>query len=393
MKIKDLLESITAGGMGTSAIATTSVPLGKIQRRVKKEDAAGVGIVTKQNATADVPVGGEYMNVKKFFPNKKKKDVAEGILDAFKDKPLPTKPETIKLGNFAVEIEPSNSHIGFAWRDSSGREHYEEVSTAGNEFSANTRKELISKIKDEIKHRERQLKQQGVAEDSIRPNLVAALKGLGFKGPFKLGQLPKWMAELQDAQFDEETSIMIGGDDPEYDPWVAKGYGYGYAYGMESGYQTDLSAQQVVRQAKADMQGQQQSVAEGWGTDEVTRYQNGYTVWHKKQTAQPGEPQVWVYKTPAGVTSDAEAEDIIKRQEPLAKFPSLNMAFDAMKKGVTENRKGVKAVKKKVASVEPGKPRNFVAKNAINTGAGAHKDKKKAAKQGEVKHKKPSYEN
>jgi hypothetical protein len=35
------------------------------------------------------------------------------------------------------------------------------------------------------------------------------------------------------------------------------------------------------------------------------------------------------------------------------------------------------------------KPRNFVAKNAAATtsGAGAHKDKKKAAKQGETKHK------
>ncbi len=31
----------------------------------KKEDAAGVGIVTKQNATKDVPIGGQYMNVKK----------------------------------------------------------------------------------------------------------------------------------------------------------------------------------------------------------------------------------------------------------------------------------------------------------------------------------------
>ena len=31
----------------------------------KNEDAAGVGIVTKQNATKDVPKGGEYMNVKK----------------------------------------------------------------------------------------------------------------------------------------------------------------------------------------------------------------------------------------------------------------------------------------------------------------------------------------
>jgi len=33
------------------------------------------------------------------------------------------------------------------------------------------------------------------------------------------------------------------------------------------------------------------------------------------------------------------------------------------------------------------KPRNFVAKNAPKAGAGAHKDKKKAAKQGDVKHK------
>lgn len=41
----------------------------------------------------------------------------------------------------------------------------------------------------------------------------------------------------------------------------------------------------------------------------------------------------------------------------------------------------------KTNKAEAPKPRNFVAKNAINTGAGAHKDKKKAAKQGDVKHK------
>src|SRR6056300_618341 len=45
------------------------------------EEAAGVGIVTKQNATADVPVGGEYMNVKKLFPKKKKKK--ESIEETF----------------------------------------------------------------------------------------------------------------------------------------------------------------------------------------------------------------------------------------------------------------------------------------------------------------------
>src|SRR6056300_397425 len=46
-------------------------------KKKTSEEAAGVGIVTKQNATADVPVGGEYMNVKKLFPKKKKKN--EGV--------------------------------------------------------------------------------------------------------------------------------------------------------------------------------------------------------------------------------------------------------------------------------------------------------------------------
>ena len=41
------------------------------------------------------------------------------------------------------------------------------------------------------------------------------------------------------------------------------------------------------------------------------------------------------------------------------------------------------------AKKEEPKPRNFVAKNAKMGGAGQHKDKKKAAKQGAVKHKKP----
>ena len=38
------------------------------------------------------------------------------------------------------------------------------------------------------------------------------------------------------------------------------------------------------------------------------------------------------------------------------------------------------------------KPRNFVAKNAKMGGAGAHKDKKKAEKQGDLKHKSKQFE-
>jgi Protein of unknwon function (DUF3008) len=42
----------------------------------------------------------------------------------------------------------------------------------------------------------------------------------------------------------------------------------------------------------------------------------------------------------------------------------------------------------KTQKAEAPKPRNFVAKNAKMGGAGQHKDKKKAEKQGDVKHKK-----
>ena len=61
---------------------------------------------------------------------------------------------------------------------------------------------------------------------------------------------------------------------------------------------------------------------------------------------------------------------------------------------INEHKKGVKAPKytKKAKGIEPPKPRNPVAKNATSAigggAAGAHKDKKKAAKAGEVKHKK-----
>lgn len=57
-----------------------------------------------------------------------------------------------------------------------------------------------------------------------------------------------------------------------------------------------------------------------------------------------------------------------------------------IKQILDEAKKGVKAPKNTI------KPRNFVAKNAVQSGAGAHKDKKKAAKQGDVKHKKTAME-
>ncbi len=76
---------------------------------------------------------------------------------------------------------------------------------------------------------------------------------------------------------------------------------------------------------------------------------------------------------------------------------TADRAWDRMTdKDLEENKKGVRAVKhtSKAKGIEPPKPRNFVAKNAKMGGAGAHKDKKKAQKQGDTKHKakEPAYE-
>jgi hypothetical protein len=66
------------------------------------------------------------------------------------------------------------------------------------------------------------------------------------------------------------------------------------------------------------------------------------------------------------------------------KFAPQLLVQQVLGKGVAEG--GVKEWKKGVKA--PVKPRNFVAKNASTGGAGAHKDKKKDAKQGKAKHKK-----
>jgi len=58
----------------TSAASVYRTFINAMKKKTKqKNETAGVGIVTKQNATADVPVGGEYMNVKKLKLNKKPK--------------------------------------------------------------------------------------------------------------------------------------------------------------------------------------------------------------------------------------------------------------------------------------------------------------------------------
>jgi hypothetical protein len=83
---------------------------------IKNEEAAGVGIVTKQNATADVPVGGEYMNVKKLFPKNKKKKTKEDNVQELVVKQQRPKIDVI----YNIADRKDNSPFPLSYKDTGG---------------------------------------------------------------------------------------------------------------------------------------------------------------------------------------------------------------------------------------------------------------------------------
>lgn len=88
--------------------------------------------------------------------------VTKGVAEEFG--PLPKDNQQIRLGKYTVDIERvglNKNYIGFAWHDSQGQEHYEEVAVG----DLGSYDDLIDRIKSEIRYQERRLK-QGVAEDA-----------------------------------------------------------------------------------------------------------------------------------------------------------------------------------------------------------------------------------
>jgi hypothetical protein len=85
----------------------------------------------------------------------------QGVAEAFG--PLPRDSQQIRLGRHTVDIErvgEDKNYIGFAWHDSKGQDHYEEVSVG----DLGSYDDLIDRIKQEISYQERQYTDQGVAE-------------------------------------------------------------------------------------------------------------------------------------------------------------------------------------------------------------------------------------
>jgi hypothetical protein len=89
----------------------------------------------------------------------------KGVAEAFG--PLPRDNQQIRLGRHTINIErvgEDKDFIGFAWHDSKGQDHYEEVSVG----DLGSYDDLIDRIKQEISYQERQYTDQGVAEGEYK---------------------------------------------------------------------------------------------------------------------------------------------------------------------------------------------------------------------------------
>jgi hypothetical protein len=91
----------------------------------------------------------------------KHKKKQQGVAEEFG--PLPKDNQQIRLGRHTVDIERvglDNDYISFAWNDSQGQDHYEEVPVG----DLGSYDDLIKRIKQEISYQERQYTDQGVGE-------------------------------------------------------------------------------------------------------------------------------------------------------------------------------------------------------------------------------------
>lgn len=129
------------------------------------------------------------------------------------------------------------------------------------------------------------------------------------------------------------------------------------------------------------------SIVDNSGTKEKTVITEGTNMAQQMVMQQYSKPQQTAPKFKSRINEyfkvvDNEMLNVLKEEQAQKKIQVkkiVNRVLTRMDEGKT-----VKA--------EAPKPRNFVAKNATTSGAGAHKDKKKADKQGDVKHKSKALE-
>jgi hypothetical protein len=382
MRIKQLLESATTGGTSSASVATVAKgSKGMIKRQKPTDNALDSGKLFQETNAAE---GKED----KIAQLKKDHDTA---VHWSKNETSPQKREAARQ-----KAEKIKRHL-----DTQYKQGVAEVSDA-------TLTSYLTKLdKDNLKHRMDPTKRSDTKRMKSGPNFVKAFT--------KLDNRKQGVAEATgDEKFDKSMRKMTGkitpGDademwptqefepvdlDPSYLPsmekYKAKLFPLAYQYWTDGdnadelralGWEPDYGDDYVM------------VVLSGIGHDGHIQYdkydfdaedENNEGV---AEVAPPGaKAERMVKHIKKGYAKDGKLTKTEKSKAYGAAWKAHN-AGKVEEQSVEENKKGVRAVKHAV------KPRNFVAKNAVQSGAGAHKDKKKAQKQGDVKHKakEPAYE-
>lgn len=425
MRIKQIFESVSAGGMGTGSFATAPSAEKKMIRRQPKEnidpadqgeydqegDMARDQLYTAAEAAAELrSILSSDENLPEWVQSKitkamdyldtardymKSKNVKEGFLG-----------KGLKQGKYYLQSIYNDSHIFADPGDEQGRplefDTADEAYSFYNNMNGREIDEFAVHVFDQgqLKHVD---EDGNVAEGFFGDVGSAAVRGFKEIGK-EIGLVKEPKADYSQTPHNRPDGPRFsGGQRQVAPPPKSLQGGPRLSGGTPDEFRAMMAAKEKEKAAAIAKRRAQKEVSEGSGSnistlDAVFNEHDFYRLEHiwpaleagDKEEAlrqinhylRKGKNRAWWGDLQA-LDIKIDPSDVENSQVMWSKSPQQDMA-------VQENKKGVKAVKHTV------KPRNFVAKNASATtsGAGPHKDKKKAAKQGEVKHKgkEPAYE-
>lgn len=211
------LESATGGGTSAGAVASVSSPTGGVRRR-------GDNLIAQEANTDKI----DASKPRNFVA----KNAKTGGAGAHKDKKKAEKQGDVKHKNKDMDMAE-----GFP-KDPNAPKLVQDRKT-GKWYDPNKEFEKKMNSPEVMAQMKRMAQKEGVAEGALNEGkglageLAGFLKSNGFKGPYRLGKLPKWAADL--SEFDKNSLIMVQGNDVEYDEFVLDA-GFGELYmGGEGG--------------------------------------------------------------------------------------------------------------------------------------------------------------
>jgi len=173
------------------------------QQRIEGNfEAAGVGIVTKQNATGDVPVGGEYQNVKKMFPTRRKKKTDENFADGKKKNEEFSDERRLKMYNpdsthYLKKLMPKTSSSDITQKSTKTDQPDDSYELDTKDFDKKTIRKVLPQLIDDMLDNEKN-KMVIKARFGLKP----------FDKSYTLKQIGDWLGVTQEVVRQREAKAL-----------------------------------------------------------------------------------------------------------------------------------------------------------------------------------------